>query len=74
MEIETVIGRARFPSIKAMVEADLRGWLPVMEVVLNENRIQSILSEAETALALYVTEDGDVVFNAPAHIIMGIKP
>ena len=53
--IETVIGEARFPSIKTMVEADLRGWLPVMGVFLNEDQIQSILEEAETALAEYVT-------------------
>jgi len=74
LKIETVNGTARFPCIKAMVEADLRGWLPVMGVFLNEDRIQTILSEAETALAKYVTEDGEVVFNAPAHIVTGIKP
>jgi len=74
LEIETVNGTARFPSIKAMVEADLRGWLPVMGVFLNEEQINGILSEAETALAEYATEDGDVVFNAPAHIVTGIKP
>ncbi len=72
--IETENGTARFPSIKAMVEADLKGWLPVMEVFLKDDQIQSILAEAETALAEYVTGDGDVVFNAPAHIVTGIKP
>ena len=71
--IETVIGEARFPSIKTMVEADLRGWLPVMGVFLDEDQIQSILEETETALAEYVTAEGDVVFNAPAHIVTGIK-
>lgn len=72
--IETVNGTARFPSIKTMVEADLRGWLPVMGVFLNEDQIQEILDEAETALAEYVTAEGVVVFNTPAHIVTGSKP
>jgi len=71
--IETANGTARFPSIKTMVEADLRGWLPVMGVVLEEDRIQSILEEAETALAGFVAADGRVVFDAPAHIVTGTR-
>lgn len=71
--IETESGTARFPSIKTMVEADLRGWLPVMGVFLKDDQIQSILEEAETALAEYVTAEGGVVFNSPAHIITGTK-
>jgi hypothetical protein len=52
-----------------MVEADLRGWLPVMGVSLREEQIASILDEAERSLADYLTEEGQVVFNAPAHIV-----
>lgn len=72
-EIETTNGTARFPSIRTMVEADLRGWLPVMGVLLDEERIQDILDEAETALAKYVAANGEVVFNAPAHIVTGTR-
>ncbi len=71
VSITTRNGTARFPSIRAMVEADLRGWLPVMGVVLKEEQIQSILLEAESALREYVTAEGRVVFDAPAHIITG---
>ncbi len=71
--IETVNGTARFPSIKTMVEADLRGWLPVMGVFLKEHQIQSILEEAEIALAEFVAEDGNVEFNSPAHIVTGTR-
>jgi len=74
ISITTHIGKARFPSIKAMVEADLRGWLPVMGVFLNEEVIQSILLEAEDVLAKYVTPNGAVEFDAPAHIITAKKP
>jgi ubiquinone/menaquinone biosynthesis C-methylase UbiE len=72
--IATRSGTARFPSIRSMVEADLRGWLPVMGVVLEEEQIQHILQEAESALNSYVTADGQVVFDSPGHIITGTKP
>lgn len=52
-----------------MLEADLRGWLPVMGVVLDEKRIRIILEEAEQALARYVRGDGSIMFDASAHIV-----
>jgi len=70
--VATQVGTARFPSIRTMVEADLRGWLPVMDVLLREEQIRSILEEAESALADYVNEEGQVVFNSPAHIVTGV--
>jgi hypothetical protein len=70
--VETHTGTAHFPSIRTMVEADLRGWLPVMAVVLQEEQIDTILHEAEGVLAEYVTADGKVVFNSPAHIVTGV--
>ncbi len=73
VSVETVNGTARFPSIRTMVEADLRGWLPVMGVSLNEEQIREILEEAETALAEYVSADGEVAFNSPAHIVSGSR-
>ena len=72
VDVETYTGTACFPSIRTMVEADLRGWLPVMGVVLPEEQIDSILNDAEGVLADYVTADGKVVFNSPAHIVSGM--
>ena len=60
---------ARFPSVRVMVEADLRGWLPLVGVVLSEDQIARILSEAEHALSAYVEADGAVVFESSAHIV-----
>ncbi len=74
VEVTTQMGTARFPSIRTMVEADLRGWLPIMGVVLEEDLIQSILAEAESALAEYVTAEGQAVFDSPAHIVTGFSP
>jgi SAM-dependent methyltransferase len=72
--ITTQHGTARFPSIRSMVEADLRGWLPVMGVVLPEDQIHHLLKEAEHALGPYVTAEGRVTFDSPAHIVTGTKP
>lgn len=73
VEIATHHGTARFPSIRIMVEADLRGWLPVMGVVLTEAQIEEILREAEDVLGKYVTAEGTVEFDTPAHIVSGTK-
>jgi len=73
VEISTQRGTARFPSIRTMVEADLRGWLPVMDVVLAEEQIERILDEAERVLRRFVTPEGAVVFDSPAHILSARK-
>lgn len=68
-DIATRRGTARFPSIRTMVEADLRGWLPVMGVVLTEQEIDRVLREAERALGAYATSDGRVAFDLSAHLV-----
>lgn len=69
--IETRHGTARFPSVRSMVEADLRGWLPIMGVFLDDHLIEEILVEAEHVLREYVQPDGTMTFDAPAHIVTG---
>jgi len=66
-------GVARFPSVRAMVEADILGWLPLMGVALSEVQVGRILREAELALAPYVTPDGTMAFDLSAHILTGTK-
>lgn len=72
--ITTHVGSGRFTSVRAMVEADLRGWLPIMGVVLTEELIHCILAEAEDALRRYVTSDGRIEFDVSAHIVAASKP
>jgi ubiquinone/menaquinone biosynthesis C-methylase UbiE len=55
VKITTRHGTARFPSIRSMAEADLRGWLPVMGVILPEEQIQRILLEAEHVFRSHLT-------------------
>lgn len=73
-DITTVPGRAQFPSIRTMVEADLRGWLPVMGVVLAEDLIRRILQEAEQALRSCATADGRAVFHLSTQLVTAKKP
>ena len=72
--MNTPKGVGRFPSIREMVEADLRGWLPVMGVNLTEETIGRILEEAEDVLDSYVAHDGRVSFDATAHLVSARKP
>ena len=67
--VSTHTGTGRFPSIRTMIEADLRGWLPLVGITLEEVLIEEILAEAETTLARYRQPDGTVAFEAPAHIV-----
>ena len=71
VDVVTIVGRARFPSIRAMVEADLRGWLPVMGVELSEDTISEILAAAEHRLGEFVSPSGTMEFDSPAHILSG---
>ncbi len=73
IEVLTHAGTARFPSVREMVEADLRGWLPLVGVVLSEERISAILEEAERELGRYVMPDGRMVFDMSAHLITAQK-
>jgi len=66
-------GRANFPSIRTMVEADLRGWLPVMGVNLAEDTISKVLEEAETALSSYSNSKGRAVFDVSALLVTSTK-
>jgi SAM-dependent methyltransferase len=73
VNLTTCEGAARFPNIREFVEAELRGWLPIMGVVLQEPQINRILAEAETMLARYVTADG-LAFNILAHLATCRRP
>jgi SAM-dependent methyltransferase len=69
--IQTNQGVAEFRSIRIMVEADLRGWLPVMGVVLADDEIEAILRQAERVLAPYETPDKRMSFPISAHLLIG---
>ena len=68
-QITTLAGTGRFPSVRTMVEADLRGWLPIAGVELTEELIGNVLAQAERTLAPFAQPDGRVVFDLSAHLI-----
>lgn len=72
VQIVTHRGTARFPDIRSMVEADLRGWLPVMGVMLSEEQIKQVLEEAEEAVSPHVSDAA--TFEVSAHIVTGTRP
>jgi SAM-dependent methyltransferase len=73
VSVQTRMGAGRFPNVRTMVEADLRGWLPVMGVILEDDLIEEVLTEAEHRLAEFILPDGTVLFDSPAHIVAAHK-
>jgi hypothetical protein len=67
-------GLGHFPNIRSMVEVDIRDWLPVMGVLLEDELIEEILRQAEAALRPFVIDDGgSVVFASPALLATAVK-
>jgi SAM-dependent methyltransferase len=73
VNVTTRRGTARFPNTHEFVDAELRGWLPVMGIILPEPKISLILAEAENVLAPYATPDGGLAFNISAHLVSARK-
>jgi ubiquinone/menaquinone biosynthesis C-methylase UbiE len=65
--ITTVRGAARFPSIQSWMYTDVKGW--TLAEVLNDEQYQRLVAEAEKELQTFVTPDGSVLFDSPAHIV-----
>lgn len=65
--IATLPGTARFASIQAWMYTDINGW--VLANTLDERQFAQLLAAAEHELQPFVTADGSVAFNAPAHIV-----
>jgi SAM-dependent methyltransferase len=60
-------GRGRFPSMRTMVEVDVRDWLRIVGITLDEDLIETVLRESEIALRPFVTvEESGVGFDSPA--------
>jgi SAM-dependent methyltransferase len=72
-DITSRTGTGLFPSVRAMVEADLRGWLPVMGVHLADDEILGILDQAEQALGRYATADGRASFRLSILLVAATK-
>jgi SAM-dependent methyltransferase len=74
VRVETRTEQARFPSSRHMVEAELRGWLPLFDIFLSEAEIDNVLVESDKTLSRYAQASGEAVFPTSAHVITARKP
>lgn len=74
LKVETKTEQAKFPSSRTMVEAELRGWLPLFDIHLSEEKIADVLIQSDSKLSKYAMESGEVVFPTSAHIVTACKP
>lgn len=72
-QISSHKGRANFPDVRSMVLADVKGWFPLADIVLDQDQIEEVVNEAEIALDVFVLEDGRVEFPLPAKFITHTK-
>lgn len=73
INVETKTEPARFPSSRHMVEAELRGWLPLFDIFLSEDKINDVLVASDRTLARYSQPSGEAVFPTSAHVITARK-
>lgn len=72
--VETMTEAARFPSSRIIVEADLRGWLPLFGINLNEEKIADVLGKSDALLSQYTVSTGEAVFQTSAYVVTAQKP
>jgi SAM-dependent methyltransferase len=69
--VTTSKGTARFPSIKAWMYTDVRGW--TLAEMIDDAQFARLVDEAEKALEPFLAVDGTVAFEMPAHIVTATK-
>jgi SAM-dependent methyltransferase len=72
VRITTREGTARFPSIRAWMFTDVRGW--TLADLLDDAQFARLVGEAERVLRPFENpDDGTVAFPAPAHVVSAAK-
>ncbi len=70
IEVCSCRGEARFDSVDAFVDAELRGWLPVMDVHLDEAVMGRVRERCRRRMRRYgATESGGFTMPTSAHIL-----
>ena len=71
-KLSTIDGDARFPDMHEFVDAELRGWLPVMGINLDDSMVEEIHQICEQRLAHFCNAgSGELVMPTSAHIFSG---
>lgn len=71
IQVSTMNGTARFPSINSWIFTDIKGW--TLSERINESQYQQLLDEAEREFHPFVQADHTVEFGISAHIVTAIK-
>ena len=71
--VEAKTEMATFPSSRQMVEAELRGWLPLFDIFLDDDKIADVLTESDRTLGKYAGPSGEAVFPTSAHVFLARK-
>ncbi|HET6350162.1 MAG TPA: class I SAM-dependent methyltransferase [Candidatus Krumholzibacteria bacterium] len=61
-------GMARHPSVRAWVLTDVKGWFPLVDVVLKKEEYDALIEEAERALHSFIHPNGTVEFPIGIHL------
>ncbi len=72
VQIDTIEGEARFPSLESWVYTDIKGW--TLADVLDKNEYERLKEAAATELQAFAQPDGTVAFPSPAHIVTAQRP
>ncbi|MFN8452182.1 MAG: hypothetical protein U0521_27200 [Anaerolineae bacterium] len=70
-EIVSDLAAVRFASIRDWVYAEMGDW--VLDGRLSNTQFNRLVADAEQALAQFITAEGTVAFDMPAHIVTSIK-
>jgi len=74
IEIETLAGAAHYPRLQVLMDAEIRGWLPIMGVLLDEALIATIEDECERRLKQFIgPADGALRSPTSAHFLCGMR-
>ena len=71
--ITTRNDNARFPDVRSMVLADVKGWFPLAGIHLTDEQIDEIVQRLESDLREYISSDGSLEFPMPAQFITASK-
>ncbi|TVR36050.1 MAG: methyltransferase domain-containing protein [Balneolaceae bacterium] len=72
-EVTTHNKNARFPDVRTMVLADVKGWFPLAGIHLTDEQIDEVVQRLESALPKYISSEGQLEFPMPAHFITATK-
>lgn len=65
--VATHVGRARFPSIRAWMFTEIKGW--TLADMIDDDQFHTLLEAAETEMRPFLTPENGVEFATPAHIV-----